>query len=480
MISHINEVNPNELVVALFHPKLLSVYKKFSSLLIEYVRPKLSEQMVPVFDQLEGMTKGLGEEGFKLKMQSLGLAEDLVAMLVTNYSRYINLQEDDYKSLFFLVRNFILNEAIKKSVNEYNSTQDIDKLIDSISSYRVTEFNDNFNDEKLFTTSTFGDIDLSTLEAEFRAGIIHSSVQIINDATPLGGYLKGQMFVFGAPTKAGKSLIAMRESIEFLKQDLNVVYSAFGDLKKWDHLVRMSAQINNHPFQFVEMNLESEVQLAIKKVPQLKDNLLLQYLAPDKFTATDYVSYIKESYMPDGTTRIHNWVDVIIVDYDANIHSPHQMYLKGEDIYQTLYQLTYPDKLLIVLAQTNKFSWDKEIIGLADLGESSRKQQIVDGLMTISRPNSYNIQNQVGWMNLCAGRRVSLMRTPYFRDIDGNFYPISTEAYGLIKSTSELKTFIPDIETFSNYLPGEYTLISDRFKPEYIQDSPEDNETIIE
>ena len=620
MDNFISKLNPNELVVSLYHPKLYHLYQKFGKILDKLVYPNFDVNTKKLYDHLSDIDKGLSLDGFKLKCESLGFSDDMNKFLTETYSRYCGLEDDDYKALFYRIRNFVLNEAIKDSVNQYNADHEADKFIEKISSYQISDLNNNFNDEKLFTSCDFDEIDVEEVKEDYVQGVIKSSLPIINEATTLGGYMRGQMVVFGAPTKcfvghtrlmtldgksetlenlyksgktnievysvnpdgkpyvdiashvqlskyvdeiaevnidgsiikctidhpfyttngivkakdltsgiklssynkdhtvvsveikkldheipvygvvnagkyhnyailtdegdysgvfvgnAGKSMISMQEAVNFVDQGLNVVYSAFGDLKKYDFLYRMSSQINHRPLPFTELNLPSEVASAKNKVKGLTDgHLNIQLLAPDKFTASDYVDYMKNSYAKDGKTKLHDWADVIIVDYDANLKSDKSMYLKGEDIYQTLYQLVYPNKLLIVLAQTNKFSWGKEVIGLGDLGESSRKQQIIDILLTISHPVSYNVQNHVGWMNLCAGRRVSLMKCPYFRDVDGTFHEISSDTYGLIKSSSELKTFIKDIQLYNNYLTGNYTVMKDSGSVEYSESQSDDN-----
>jgi hypothetical protein len=261
----------------------------------------------------------------------------------------------------------------------------------------------------------------------------------------------------------GKSMVAMQETAKFLSQGLNVVYAALGDLKKYDFLYRMSSQINHKPMPYTTEHLIEEVNTALDKVPELKEHLDLQLLAPDAFNAKDYVNYVKNAFAKDGQTLIHDWADVIIIDYDSNFESSaDSMYTKGENIYQTLYQLVYPDKLVILMAQTNKASWGTDVITVGELGESSRKQQIVDILLTISNPPCKNTDNQVGVMNLCAGRRCKKQQYFYFRDIDGYFYDnISSNLYEHIKEAGEPKTMIKDIKQYGNsfkdynYL-GEY------------------------
>ena len=250
----------------------------------------------------------------------------------------------------------------------------------------------------------------------------------------------------------GKSMVAMQETAKFLSQGMNVVYAALGDLKKYDFLYRMSSQINHKPMPYTTENLVSEVNDAIAKIPEIKDHLDLQLLAPDAFNAKDYVNYLKNAFASDGQTILHDWADVIIIDYDSNFESSaDSMYTKGENIYQTLYQLVYPDKLVILMAQTNKQSWGEDVITVGELGESSRKQQIVDILLTISNPPCKNTDNQVGVMNLCAGRRCKKQQYYYFRDIDGYFYDnISSDLYNGIKEANEPKTMIKNIQQYGN------------------------------
>lgn len=454
------QVDESELIISLYHPKIHHLYLRFNNLIRKKIYNKLSVTAKKLYDHLEDINKGLSPEGFRLKMESLGFSEDFREQLVQKYEKYCALNEDDYQSLFCRVSNFILDNAIRDAVDNYNNNHEVYKFIDLVSSFKSNELSDKFADEKLFTSCLFGDIDVSKVQEDFVQGTIQSSFNLINESSSLGGYIKGQMVVFAAPTKCGKSMISMQECVNFLQQGLHCTYCALGDLKQYDFLYRMSAQINHRPMPYVENNLIKEVADAKTQVPEIAQNLNIQLLAPAKFSAEEVANFIKTTTVSDGVTSLHDWSDVIIIDYDSNFASnAESMYTKGEDIYQTLYQLVYPNKLVIVLAQTNKPSWDEEIIGVGELGESSRKQQIVDILVTISHPSSQNALNQVGYMNLCAGRRCRLNKTPYFRDIDGCFHEISTDLYESIKNSVTPKSMIPDITRYQKYLTQNYDFI---------------------
>jgi hypothetical protein len=258
---------------------------------------------------------------------------------------------------------------------------------------------------------------------------------------------------------------------------------------------RMCAQVTRRPFGYVEMNLTASFEETIRRTSRFEakgidheigyrelsslvaqgrldmrnakmipgstymKNITIETYLPDKFSAEEYLAHLQSDEYMDTGKSIHEWADVIVIDYDANIKSDEQMYLKGEEIYQTLYQLTYPNKLILMISQLAKAAWSDEIIGLGSLNESSRKQMIVDTMLTLSHPPATNPGNHLGWMNLCKNRRGSLMKCPYFRDLDGNFYGLSQDHYGIMKIATDTKTFIQDAHLFSEYIPGELSVM---------------------
>lgn len=379
MQNYIGLLNPNEIVIALYHPKLLHLYHKFKRSLDFVIKRFQDEGTKKLYEHLADLEVGVSLEGFVLKCESLGFSKDLIECDKNTFAKYCELEGDDFKSLIYKIKNYLVNEEIKYCVEQYNIDHEPDKFIDKIADLKVSDLNSNFNDPKMFSTCRFTDIDPTNVTAEFEQGVLKSTLGLINESVAVGGYVPGSATVFCGPTKSGKSLIAMQETINFLKQGANVIYSAFGDLNKNHFLARMAAMINNRPISYTMKHPVEEMRQAVKTVPEL-ENLELQFLAPDKYTSGDYVDFLKNAYEKNGVQKLHDWADVIIVDYDANIKTKFEdnMYKKGEDIYQNLYSLVYPDKILVILAQTSKIAWEKEIVELGDLGESSRKQQIVD------------------------------------------------------------------------------------------------------
>lgn len=457
-MNHYSTISPTELVVSMFHPKMNELYHKFKNLMDLTLKKRMDANALKLYEYLSEVSKGVSRDGFVLVCESAGLSEGLIDTLTTMYDKYINLDGDDLAAAFNRFKNYALSEGIKYSVQSYNVHGDPARMIEELDKLKVNGINNKFNEPEMYSRKRLSEIDVNKVLDEVTGRVIHSSFDVINNSTPLKGYVRGQAFVISAPTGGGKSLAAMQESIHFAKQGLHVNYSAFGDLKDYHFIVRLTSMITGYPFAFVEMNLSTSVEKAKQLAPEVFENLCIELLAPAQFSADTYVRHLKDSEQPGTGQSMYEWADVIIVDYDSNIDSEHTMYLKGEDIYQSLYQLTYPDKLLLILSQPVKSAWFKEIIPLSDLGESSRKQQILDGVLTISHPPAYNSKNHVGWINLCKGRGVELLKSPYFRDQNGRFFTIDEGTYALIKASSDAKTFIEDNRLFE-YSADQYDLL---------------------
>lgn len=97
--------------------------------------------------------------------------------------------------------------------------------------------------------------------------------------------------------------------------------------------------------------------------------------------------------------EIYNWqkqkekhYDVIIIDYDSNLKQPaDNMYENGGIIYDQAKNLAQVNKSVVFMAsQPNKAFWKNEVIPLEACAESSKKQMIIDLLITVGRPEGCN------------------------------------------------------------------------------------------
>lgn len=214
---------------------------------------------------------------------------------------------------------------------------------------------------------------------------------------------------------SGKSLWLMHQAAIAANAGKRVLYSAFGDLKPSDFLTRIAAMVTEKPMREVYLELDDNIDQAKNF---LKGNLNISCSPSQKVTAKEYVNYCldrKDDY------------DVFMLDYDANLATDaDSMYEAGGKLYDYLTEITALNKLVFVASQPKIHTWNQEILGLDSLNESSRKQHILDVVITISRARG---ANHVGIMNIAKNRRGSLDSKPVILSSCGKFVELSQEKY---------------------------------------------------
>jgi hypothetical protein len=228
---------------------------------------------------------------------------------------------------------------------------------------------------------------------------------------------------------SGKSITMMNEVVNFCRNGLKVKYTAIGDMSEFDFVNRITGMTLDISMSSASLKSEVYFNLLLEKHPYLRDNLTLEFMAPDKFTIHDYVSKLKQSGEYDS-------IDVFVIDYDTNFASTKSdsMYEKGDEIYNEAKLLaSRPGKLVLMGAQPKIGTWGDEILELNSLSESSRKQQIIDMMITISHPATPNGANHVGIINIAKNRRGSKGSCPYFLDKTGKVRCITKSDYEYFK-----------------------------------------------
>lgn len=142
--------------------------------------------------------------------------------------------------------------------------------------------------------------------------------------------------------------------------------------------------------------------------------------------------------------------DIIIIDYDRNLRQTiDNMYEANGEIYDKAKNLAEINNSVIFIASQPKPSyWSREIIPLEAAAESSRKQQVIDMMITLGRP----VGNTTGLRYLSVPKNRRGEENKSFRlKLNGNsgyMYQISDEEYeeekkkGLSSDYKNSETFI--------------------------------------
>ena len=150
---------------------------------------------------------------------------------------------------------------------------------------------------------------------------------------------------------------------------------------------------------------QDKIMLTSKQLASCSDEELMKIIGNDKqylevAKNIDAFIYPVASITMDALREeIYNWqkqknvhYDVIIIDYDANLKQPaDNLYESGGIIYDQAKNLAQVNKSVVFIAsQPNKAFWKNELIPLEACSESSKKQMIIDLLITVGRPEGVN------------------------------------------------------------------------------------------
>lgn len=232
---------------------------------------------------------------------------------------------------------------------------------------------------------------------------------------------------------SGKTLFMMTEAVEALKQGKRVLYAAIGDLKPFDFVSRMCSIVMKIPMSKTAMNIKNTYAMMCKLYPYVKKNLKIQFISPNKYTADEWYKMIEQMGLIDS-------FDVFFIDYDTNFASEKDsMYAKGDEVYTMAFRLSqHPGKYVFIASQPKVGTWKDQELGLESASESSRKQQIVDVMITISHDREVkNPKNHIGVINIPKNRRGGNTSFSYFLDPTGIMMSITPEGRKAIKDDTE-------------------------------------------
>lgn len=275
----------------------------------------------------------------------------------------------------------------------------------------------------------FNQLDINSIIADKKHDVIPSYFDFVNKASSGGGYDRSQIILFCQPPGGGKSLQAQAEALFMASHGYKVNYLCMGDMQELDFIVRMGAIYSGLNFKQVKENLPT-IYNGLSQL--MGNNLDLIITAAGVVTVDEYVDYMKDKDY-----------DVLIIDYDGNFKanlSDNTMYSEYGYIYEKLTRLSMAGKLLIVLSQPKVGEWRNPTIDLAGIGESSRKQQQVDQIIT--RGREPDCPNPLGIFKIVKNRRGEVGSMDYsIRLENGRFISIPKGVYNLLKQETERKLY---------------------------------------
>lgn len=362
------------------------------------------------------------EGSFRVVLAESGKSDAEADSIIEDIKKYKMYTADQAKELKDHVKSMCHSALLEDAKYRYK-----DDPIGFVNYLKKQEYQSNFSDT--LTIKNFGSIQIEDIYAAYSQGSFLSKYAFINNSFPIKKVPNGQLvMVVGAPG-AGKSFYMMEETDNLLSQGKRVHYIAMGDLTEMDFIIRLIAIRTGLSLDDVTINI-------IKYYAQYKHlftNLDITIVPSGKVTAHQYFELMK---------RNANDYDAFFVDYDSNFarNDEQMMYLAHGDAYDLLTELSRMGKMVFVASQPKQFFWDHDRLPLESAGESSRKQQICDMIITIGKSDKSG--TRCGWISLVKNRRGTFgMAAPYIAKSNGAYGIVTEAVYAKYRSDRTPRKF---------------------------------------
>ena len=354
-----------------------------------------------------------------------GKTEAEASKILNDIRRWKSYTKDQIEPARKYLQDVVASVVIQKANRMYQDhPSDYLKYLKNIS-FKTTDY-------ETFSPKSFSEFDINSIMAESNDSIVKTPFDWLNQSfAPFDGVPKSQMVLVCAPPGVGKSLISMQLAGYMAATGHKVLYIALGDLNQKDFLTRIGAIMLDMTFADAHRNLGT-VYNALRQM--MGDNLDISISPAGVVSAEDIVEYVENS---------DKKYDVIFCDYDSNLKGAtdgDSMYQSYGKIYETLNKLVLNGQLLFICAQPKISAWDKQVIDLQDIAESSRKQHSCDCILGIGR--EINSPNHLHTIKISKSRRGEVGAKIYTIRLDnGRFIEIPRGLYDQLKMIQEKRHY---------------------------------------
>lgn len=222
--------------------------------------------------------------------------------------------------------------------------------------------------------------------------VVKSGLKSLDTAHIAGGPIPGEMYVVAAPPGRGKSTFLVNVGASALLQGKDVIHIFVGDNSEADGVLRYCARLTGVTMTQVMLNSQEYFKgwNTLKENFNLGEVVIVAYPI-DGPTIGDIRSFVTRTMSKRGLDP-----KVLIVDYIDNCRRPNssntyeelgELYTKFKNICEELKLIGW------TASQTKVETWSSgENAHLGSLGESSRKQHVVDTMLTMRQVNEYQYQ----------------------------------------------------------------------------------------
>lgn len=355
----------DKLSYKLIYKSLLYYYNKYSQM------PTLQSLSITVDD---------------LYTTEYGSKNDIQTDLVNLYNIPINNEDFVIDQITRFIKRHRVEDVLSTYLPRIKSGESIsiDQLGDDLSNSVSIDLKRS-NAFRLSDVNSFSEVRRDSVGSESNPTIVKSKFSAINNSLLYKGYKLGDVVIVCAKPGCGKTMFMVNELRYASMMGYNVLHLFIGDMTKYDGFIRYASGISLIDQDKIVSMSENDQLTLIKKCNL---NGHFDRIAVEAYSAGE----ININQLIDDVFKIQDELkmhfDVVAVDYPDNlIRESDMMYESGGEIYNKLSYLARRNKSVVFAgSQPKQNYWNSEIIPLDGCAESSKKQQVVDVMITLGRP----------------------------------------------------------------------------------------------
>lgn len=370
-------------------PSYKLIYKSLTKYYDEY-------NTIPSRKELSVMIEELHKEDY-------GDINDVMKSLNKIYETKEEIKSEDfaYEQVVKFIRRNMIEDVLNKTVRYMEKGKvDLDEIGDQLMSSMYISLK-KAPTYRLSDTSKIKEVKEEALGGTDSPVKIKFFIDVVNQYMQYGAIPPGTLNMVVAPPGRGKTTTLINQGVSAAKQGFNTLHMFLGDMTRYDGQLRYLSCLTGVPTKTLVGLNNDEMNAFIKKhnMTGVLSNIIIASYAADELSSNQVMEEINAM---QKDYNIH--FDQIIIDYDENIsEESDNMYKSGGQIYNKMALFARSNRSVIwIAAQPNKEYWKMEVIPLEAASESSKKQKIIDMMLTIGKPGK---SSTVGTINVAKNRR---------------------------------------------------------------------------
>jgi len=348
----------------------------------------------------------------------------------------------DYEEAYVMekIETFIKTNNIYSTLKTYlpSVKNSEDHVIEELGNKLVEGLSVDFRKVDLFTlgdVSKLAGVRSEAIGSDDQSLVIKSAIDPINYNLLFKGFKPGDLVMMVAAPGVGKTTYMINEGFYASLQGFKVLHVFIGDMTNYDGFVKYASRISGiTQNEIVEMNVAEQAEL----VRTHNYNGIFNRIDMLSYPA----SYLTVDNLLQEVSRASRYIgkkyNMIVVDYADNlVEEDIMMYKSGGDIYNMLSYMARSNQSVVIVGSQPKLTyWREEIIPKEGASESSKKQHVVDIMLTFGKPRQ---DAKYGTMNIAKVRRGNDGKLVRLGTDMGKvqMYSISEQDYLKLKSADE-------------------------------------------